>query len=93
MHRVSGWSLFRPSLHVLEDEVPLMSPTELAPLSSWLEKVRLESRLRSDSLASCSAELLPSEAELLLSEAELSSSHVSEKQPSTEVQVKESDEG
>ena len=25
-----------------------MSPTELAPLSSWLEKVRLESRLRSE---------------------------------------------
>ena len=35
-------------VHVLEDEVPLMSPTELAPLSSWLEKVRLESRLRSE---------------------------------------------
>ena len=25
-----------------------MSPTELAPLSSWLEKARLESRLRSE---------------------------------------------
>ena len=35
-------------IHVFDDEVPLMSPTELAPLSSWLEKVRLESRLRSD---------------------------------------------